>query len=237
MKFNTIIIDDEALARKSLSILCNKHSLINLVSEFESAVSAISFIEENQVDLILLDIEMPEMTGIEFLDALPNLPQVIITSSHTDYAYEAFEFDVDDFLKKPVLIDRFNKAIDKVNTNREAFISKQKSINQASANHELYVKSNGRLNRLPYDDILYFENVGDYIKVITLSSGNHIIHGALKAIDKKLQYPRFLKVHRSYIVNLDKIKNIEDNSIQIAEKVIPVSRAHKQNLINSLNIL
>ncbi len=100
----------------------------------------------------------------------------------------------------------------------------------------MYLKSDGKLIRVPYSDVLYFENVGDYIKVIT-SNGNYVIHGALKSIDARLSYPRFFKVHRSYIVNLDYIKDIEDNTLVIDKKVIPISRAHKPTLLKSLNIL
>ena len=106
----------------------------------------------------------------------------------------------------------------------------------SSAATELYVKSDGKFVRLPYNEILYFENVGDYIKVIS-ERGMHIIYGALKALAEKLSYPRFLKVHRSYIVNLDKIVDIEDNSLVIGKKVIPISRAHKPIIMNSINII
>ena len=228
----TIIVEDEIMARKSLEKLCEKIDSIQLVKSFSNAEDALSFLKENQIELILLDIEMPGMTGIELLDQIPYLPQVKFTTSNKEYAYEAFEYEVTDFLKKPVTSQRFDKAIKKVVHVKDH----RNAVALSSAANELYIKSDGKYIRLAYDDIYYFENVGDYIKVLT-SHGNYIIHGALKAIDQKIMNPRFLKIHRSYIVNMDKIKDIQDNNLIINNKVLPVSRAFKSILMNSINLI
>lgn len=232
MTLKTIVVDDDLMARESLKRMCEKADNLSFVESLEDGNAALKFLENEQVDLILLDVEMPGISGLELIDKLPYLPQIVITTSNTDYAFDALEYEVTDFLKKPVQQPRFLKAIEKV-VLRQDQLSKMHSL---SASKELYVKTDGRLTRLDYDDIFYFENVGDYVKVIS-SKGNHIIYGALKAIDEKLVHPRFLKVHRSYIINLDKIVDIEDNSIVINDKVIPISRAHKPVLLKSLNIL
>ena len=236
MIFKTIIVEDEPLARKSLERLCGKADQIALLNSFEHATEALNFLEQQSVDLILLDVEMPEISGLELIDKLPYLPQIIITSSKAEYALDAFEYEVTDFLKKPVSQERFVKAMVKAVEREDALNQKMSNLSSASAANELYVKSDGRYTRLPYDNILYFENVGDYVKVVT-TDANYVIHGALKAIDARLEYPRFLKVHRSFIVNLDHIVDIEDNSLVIDKKMIPISRAHKPVLIQSLNIL
>jgi len=236
MAFKTIVVEDEPLARKSLERLCERSDKLELTGSFENAESALEFVEENSIDLIMLDVEMPGMSGLELMDKLPYLPQIIITSSKPEYAFEAFEYDVTDFLKKPINRERFVKAIEKVVERDSALTTQHNNRSSASAANELYVKSDGRYTRLSYNDILYFENVGDYVKVVT-KEANYTIHGALKSIDAKLEYPRFLKVHRSFIVNLDMIVDIEDNSLVIAKKMIPISRAHKSVLMNSLNIL
>jgi len=236
MIFKTIVVEDEPLARKSIERLCSKSNQLDLLKSFENAMLALDFLEKESVDLILLDVEMPEISGLELIDRLPYLPQIIITSSKAEYASDAFEYDVTDFLKKPVSQERFIKAISKAIEKDAALHQKMNSLSTASAANELYVKSEGRYTRLPYDSILYFENVGDYVKVVT-ANANYIIHGALKTIYAKLEYPRFLKVHRSFIVNLDHIVDIEDNSLVIGQKMIPISRAHKPVLIKSLNIL
>ena len=175
---------------------------------------------------------MPELTGLELLDKLPTLPQVIFTTSNKEYAYEAFEYEVTDFIKKPITKNRFLKSIQKA-VNRDSYL---KEIARDSNLKEIYVRVDGRLVRISIDDILYFENVGDYVKVITVDKV-HVINIALKHLHVKLNHPRLLKVHRSYIVNMDKIKDIQENTLVINKKVIPISRAHKAIVMNSINII
>lgn len=232
MSLRTIVVDDDMMARESLKRFCLKSAELSFLESLEDGHSALKYLEKEQVDLIFLDVEMPGISGLELIDKLPYMPQIVITTSNTDYAYDALEYEVTDFLKKPINLVRFQKSVSKVVERQERL----NSLLSLSAERELYVKSDGKLIRLDYNDILYFENVGDYVKVIT-TKGNHIIYGALKTINEKLVYPRFIKVHRSYIVNLDKIVDIEDNSIVISDKVIPISRAHKPLLMNSLNII
>jgi len=227
-----IIVEDEIMARKSLENLCGRYDQLDLIGSFDNAEDAFKSIETESVELILLDIEMPRMTGLELIEKIPYLPQVIFTTGNKDYAYEAYEYDITDFLKKPISADRFDKALQKVFRIKE----QRNAIALSSAKHELYIKSDGRYIRLDYDDILYFENIGDYIKAFT-KHGSYVFHDTMKALDQKILNPRFLKVHRSYIVNLGKIKDIEDNTIVIDKKVIPVSRAYKSILISSINIV
>jgi DNA-binding LytR/AlgR family response regulator len=229
----TIIVEDEIMARKSLEKLCSKNSHIHLVESFENAEDTLDYLSsDNDIDLLLLDIEMPGLSGIDLLDRLKIRPQVIFTTSHTDYAYEAFEYEVCDFLKKPILADRFTKSVLKA----KQILDQLNDSSNFSAENEIYIKQDGRFIRIPYKSVYYFENVGDYIKVFT-EKGNFIIYGALKTVDAKLSYPGFLKVHRSYIVNLEKIKDIEDNTLVIEKKVIPISRAYKPILFKTINIL
>lgn len=232
MKLNCIIIEDELMARKSLEILCGKINTLNLIASFESTESARDILEKEPIDLIFLDVEMPGMSGIEFLETLSVIPQVIIISSNPEYAYDAFEFNATDFLKKPVTQKRILQAIKK---------AEKRNIQLAyntieSAKKEIYIKSEGKYVRLAFESILYFENVGDYVKVVTTNS-THIIYGSLKSIDEKIINPRFLKVHRSYIINLDKIVDIQDNTLVIAQKVIPISRLYRAVLFSSINLL
>lgn len=231
-KLKCLIVEDELMSRKSLSALCEKMEHIHLEAGFESAQEALSYLQKNTVDLIFLDIEMPEMTGLQLLDQLIITPQIIFTTSHKDYAFEAFEYDVTDFLVKPITPKRFQKAVEKALKRKELL----DAVAMASARHEIYIKTEGKYIRLAYTSILYFENLGDYIKVIS-EKGTYIIHGSMKSLDMKIQHPRFLKVHRSYIVNLEKIVDIQDNSLVIQDTVIPISRAHKAVLMKSINII
>jgi DNA-binding LytR/AlgR family response regulator len=231
-KIRTIIIDDEPMARTSLTRLCEQQDCLDIMTTLESASESIPYLTENQVDLIFLDIEMPGMTGLELLESLPYLPDVIFTTAHRDYAFEAFEYDVIDYLKKPVTQSRFLNAIKKVKLKR-----KQRDIAAStSARNEIYIKEDGRLIRLPLESILFFKNVGDYVRVIT-KEGKYIIHGSIKALNEKLNHPRFLKVHRSYIINLGHVKDIQDNSIVIDGNLIPVSRSHMSALMQSINVI
>ncbi len=232
MKLRTILVEDELMARKSLEKLCKSTDIIDLVDSFESPEKALPVINKDKVDLLFLDIEMPGLTGLELLDHIDYMPQVVFTTSKKEYAYDAFEYDVTDFIKKPVTSSRFSQAVEKV---KEQALRMDQS-GSFSSEREIYLKQDGRLIRVPYEAIYYFENVGDYIKVHT-EMGNFIIYGALKSIDAKLDYAGFLKVHRSYIINLSHIKDIEDNTLVIQKAVIPISRAHKPLLLKTINIL
>lgn len=232
MALKTVIIDDEKIAIKSLENLCKKVATLDLKASFEDPIEALNYVTKESIDLMLLDIEMPELTGLELLDKLPSLPQVIFTTSNKEYAYEAFEYEVTDFIKKPITKDRFLKSIQKA-VSRDSYL---KEIARDSNLREIYVRVDGRLVRISIDDILYFENVGDYVKVITVDKV-HVINIALKHLHVKLNHPRLLKVHRSYIVNMDKIKDIQENTLVINKKVIPISRAHKAIVMNAINII
>lgn len=230
---NTILVEDNEMALAALEQYCSTASDIVHLASFKNGEDTLAYVNsERDIDLIFLDIEMPRMSGFELMDNLPFSPQVIFTTSNKEYAFDAYEYDVIDFLVKPLEIKRFNKSVQKAVSNYE----KRNSVALSSAATELYVRSDGKLIRISYDDVLYFENVGDYIKVIT-TKGMHVIYGALKSLAERLKHPRFLKVHRSYIVNLDKIVDIEDNSLVIGQKVIPISRAHKPIVMNGINII
>ena len=227
-----LIIEDEIMSRKSLVKLCEKVDSLELIGEFDDGNEALELIKKSEIDLIFLDIEMPKISGIELLEKLPYLPQIIFTTSNKEYAFAAFEYDVTDFLKKPISTSRFIQSIEKVKLRKQQL----EAVTNSSAKSEIYIKVEGRLIRIPYSEIFYFENVGDYIKVIS-SLGNFVFYGTIKSLDQRIMNPRFLKVHRSYIINLDKIKDIEDNTLVINNKVIPISRAHKPILMRSLNLI
>ncbi|MEZ4951598.1 MAG: LytTR family DNA-binding domain-containing protein, partial [Saprospiraceae bacterium] len=220
MILKSLIIDDDSMARKALEKLCESEPQIQVIASFENAEKAIEWMAEETPDLIFLDVEMPGISGIEFLERLPVMPMVIFTTGNQQYAFEAFEAQAVDFLKKPILRNRFKIAVQK------AITTSEQAVESSSSQQDIYVKENGRLIRIELSDILYFENVGDYVRVKTENS-SHILHGTMKGIDHKITDPRFLKVHRSYIVNLHKIKDIEENTLVIDKTVIPISRAHK----------
>lgn len=231
-KLKTIIVDDEVMALKAMQRLCQKTEKIQLLQSFDTSKEALDYLGQNEIDLLFLDVEMPGLSGLELLEQLDYHPQVIITSSNTEYAYDAFEYDVTDFLKKPVNLPRFMLSLEKVERELDQL---QQLADQSSAK-EIYIRSDGSLTRIPIETILYFENIGDYVKIITKEK-NHIIQIGLKALHEKLNHPRLLKVHRSFIVNLDHVVDIRDNSMVIQSKVIPISRAHRSIVLNAINII
>jgi DNA-binding LytR/AlgR family response regulator len=228
-----LIVDDDKMACTALQRLCGKQEQLEVVATCESAEEALEFFKNDQdgIDVLFLDMEMPGLSGTELLDRLPVSPMVIFTTSKADYAFDAFEYGAIDFLKKPISQPRFEQAIQKLLT-----IQNENMHFQATTS-DIYVRTDGKFVRLGCNDILFFENVGDYIRIRTATGSNHIIHGTLRSVDERLNDPRFLKVHRSFIINLDKIVDIEENNLVIEKSVIPISRAHKPILMNRLRIL
>ena len=232
---NCILVDDDLMARKTIERLCSKNDRLRLLASYESGEEALNALNKNaeadkdsEIHLIFLDMEMPNLSGIEMLDRLTGVsPMVIFTTSKTDYAFEAFEYQAIDYLKKPITQARFDQAVEK------ALRMKQEAQQYQEESNEIYVRTDGKLVRVSCDDILFFENVGDYVRVKT-ANNSYIIHGTLKGVDEKLNNSRFLKVHRSFIVNLKKIVDIEENTLVIEKTVIPISRAHKPILMSRL---
>ncbi|CCH55142.1 two component transcriptional regulator, LytTR family [Fibrisoma limi BUZ 3] len=232
MILKCIIVDDELMARKSLQRLCEQHESLELLAVCENATEALKVLAEQEVDLIWLDVEMPGLSGFELLERLPATPQVVLTTTKTEYAFDAFQYQVADYLKKPIAIPRFKLAVEKV-----LELSNRSKTIQATANHrkDIYVKTDGRYIRIPYETISYIENMGDYVKIIT-NQQTFVVYTTMKSLEEKLGR-EFLRVHRSYIVHLDKIVDIEENNLVIANKVVPISRANKAELMNRLNLL
>lgn len=226
-----LIVDDEEMSRTNLQLLCEKIEDLEIMGICKNALDAFQWLQKDSVDLLFLDIEMPGLTGIELVRNASELPLVIFTTSKTDYAAEAFDLKelVVDYLIKPVTLPRLLKALERVRK-----LSVTPPI--VAGLSYIFIKTDKRLVRIDLEDLLYVETVGDYVLFKTKDQ-QHIVHSSLKGIDEKLQHPNFLKVHRSYIVNLTKIVDIEENTLVIEKKVIPVSRAHKGLLMQKINLI
>lgn len=220
------------MSRRSLERMCEQHGSLTVLATFDNAVDALAFMAGQAVDLIWLDVEMPGLSGLEFLGKLPSMPCVVLTSTETKYAYDAFQYQVTDYLKKPITLPRFNLAVQKV---LERSRSTPTKISSPAGREEIYIKTDGRYIRLPFNSISYIENTGDYVKIYT-NAQTYIVYATMKYLEEKLG-AQFLRVHRSYIVHLDKIVDIEENTLVINSKVIPISRANKSELMNRLNLL
>ena len=172
---------------------------------------------------------MPGENGFGLLDKLLYMPKVILTTSKTDYAFDAFQYNVSDYLKKPFSFNRFQESINKVAEAND-------KVKVETAKEDFFIKTEGKFIRLNYQDILYIESLGDYVKYFT-DSKFYLTHSTLKAVEEKMKTKYFMKVHRSYIVNLNKIKDIQDNSIVINGKVIPISKSMKPEVMGRINVV
>lgn len=235
---NCIIIDDEALARTVVAKLCSKFPQLDVIEEFSNAIDAIKFLNKDSVDIIFLDIHMPGFTGFDFIQTLKYEPKIVLTTSDTNFALDAYEYDtVIDYLVKPITLERFEKTIKKIE--KSLLQKKTNPIDtgeKSDVGDELYINIDRRLIKIKFNDILFVEAKGDYIEVKT-SKDIYRVHSTLKNINEKLPSHIFLQVHRSYIINFSKIIDIEDNSVLIEKSVIPISRANKPEIMRRLNLL
>ena len=231
MNLNSIIVDDEPISRSFLERYCEKIATVNVLGSFPDSETALAFLQKNEVDILFLDVEMPGDTGFQLLDKLTVMPKVILTTSKTDYAYDAFQYNVTDYLKKPFSYVRFQESVSKA---YEAFADKKEQVKEAKK-EDVFIKSDGKLTRLNYDDILYIESVGDYVKYCTPDK-KYITHSTLKAVEEKINGQHFMKVHRSFIVNLRKISNIQEYTLLIGSSLIPISKLLKTEVMGRLNL-
>ncbi|OUR94601.1 DNA-binding response regulator [Flavobacteriales bacterium 34_180_T64] len=235
---NCIIIDDETTARIVINQLCSNSAGLTVIDEFSNAIQAIKYLNQNEVDLIFLDIHMPDFTGFDFIQSVKNPPKIILTTSDTNFAIQAFEYDcIVDYLVKPILLPRFEKAIQKAE-NASLRMNDSLSVDkvETTSGNDLYVNIDRRLIKIDMPSIYLIEAKGDYINVKT-EDKNYTVHSTLKKIEEKLPDYLFLKIHRSYIINIKKIIDIEDNSVLIKKDVIPVSRSKRPELMKRLNLL
>lgn len=216
-----IIVDDDPLSREALRNSIGQHPDLRLEGSYHNALEAKMALAKKDLDLVFLDVEMPEMTGFELLNSYKNIPQVVMVTSNKNHAFEAFRYDVTDFISKPLEHTRFSQAIDRV-------LKYAQSMPQRVEEHNLVIKSDGVLIKLNSSEIDYVEAMGDYIKVV-LADTNHVVHSTMKAFITQLP-ESFLRVHKSYIVNLDKVLEIDDSYLVGEYFNLPVSRSYKNDV-------
>jgi len=225
---NCIIVDDDELARLAVRKCIDRHPDLSLVEEYDSAQDALEGLKDLKCDIVFLDVEMPEMTGLEFISAMNNDAHIVIVSSKSEYAVEAYNFDVADYLTKPVDFDRFCKSVTRVE-NISQGIRKDDSAN-------LFVKVDSKFIKLDLNEIRYIEALSDYVSIFT-DKGRHIILGTMKSMVNKLDPNQFVRTHRSFIVNLKRIESIQEGYVSIEGKQIPVSRGSKENLMKHIKLI
>lgn len=232
---NCIIVDDDQISCKILEGYVAKSSALNLVGTFNDSVEARNVITKRQdIDLIILDIKMPEMDGFDFIMSLDNPPNIILVTSAEEYALKAFDFNVIDFLLKPVSYGRFCKAIDKT----IRYYSRKEST--GTGDEEIFIKKSSSLVKLKLKDIVFIEALENYVTLNT-SDDRFTIHFTMKAIENQLPSGVFIRVHRSYIINKSMIQSIKENTLDLlvgdTVKSIPVGKSFRDTLLNDINVM
>jgi|SRR5579871_4520816 len=233
MKLNCIIVDDEPVARKLLEEYISDTDFLQLVGKAENPVKASALLTENKTDLLFLDINMPKMSGIEFLRSAKELPLTIMTTAYTEYAIEGFELNVLDYLVKPFSYERFLKACTKA---KEYYELKNTKINDTTNNihaNYFFVKCDGRIEKVLYEELVYVEAMLNYI-VLHTQDKKLMVYLTMKNIAEQLPENIFLKIHKSTIVNINKIKSIEGNEINLGKAKVVISQGLQENVMKEI---
>ena len=224
-----VIVEDIQMAADILKKFCEKTGFLTVKAHFLTVDAALPYLEEHAVDLLFLDVEMPGATGFDLLDCLTSQPKVILTTSKTEYAFDAFQYNVYDYLKKPFTYKRFLESVQKV--------FRLEPVDKAvdAADH-IFIKVDTKLIKLLNDDILYIESMGDYVRFVTASK-KLISLNTMKNLEEKLNKACFVKVHRSYMVNLSKIDDLQGNTMYIKGNEVPIGKGHRDEVLKRLNII
>lgn len=236
MKLKCIAVDDEPLALRVIESHIEKLANVELVAKCSNAIQAFDLIRNKTIDLVFLDIQMPELTGIEFIKSLCNPPAVVFTTAFRNYAIEAFDLDVLDYLLKPISFERFLKAINKYYDHRQSNPVKPKNlvVDAASVKDHLFIKKNKTMVRVLFEEILFIESMKDYVKIHTATE-THFIKYQISQLESELPGGRFLRIHKSFIVPIDKITTVAPGGIGIGDHKIPVGRNYKELVLKQLN--
>lgn len=224
----TVIVDDEPLALEVLKTYIAEMSNLELVASCKNALEANEVLKHNDIDLLCLDVQMPQITGIDFLKSLKNPPMVLLTTAHPEYALEGYELDVVDYLMKPISMERFMKAVNKV---EERLARTETHVTE----DHVFVKADKKFVKVYFKDILYIEGLKDYV-IIRNEEGRVITLQTMKSLENKLPQDRFIRIHRSFIVNIDKIQSVMGNMLEVIEKgapkFIPVGKNYRDQLMD-----
>ena len=228
-----LIVDDEPMARDVIRRYIENIPSLRIAGEFGNAIDATLFLQENKVDIIFLDIRMPQLTGTDFVRSLRNIPKIIFTTAHKEYAHEGFELDVVDYLLKPIRFDRFLRAVNKAFPQRQQ--ETENPVNGSGYEMKfalpfIYLKVDRKMVKIMLDDILYVESDKDYVKIFTTGS-TIITRQTISAVEAMLAENKFFRIHRSYIVSLDKIKSFTNEIVEIGNKELPIGKLFRNSFL------
>jgi two-component system, LytTR family, response regulator len=233
MQVKCIIVDDEPMARDVIRRYIQKIPTLKLLGEFGNAIEATIYLQDQSVDMIFLDIKMPQLSGTEFVRSLRNVPKIIFTTAHKEYAHEGFELDVIDYLLKPIRFDRFLRAVNKAFPQRlqeVEGISPLTAVENKPANSFIYLRVDRKMIKVLLADILYIESDKDYVKVFT-DKGFTITRQTIASVEAMLSESQFIRVHRSYIVSLNKLQSFTAETVEIGNKELPIGKLYRNNFL------
>ncbi|MTI30949.1 LytR/AlgR family response regulator transcription factor [Xanthovirga aplysinae] len=241
MKIKCLIVDDEQLARTLLSEYISKIPQLELVGQCKNPLEAMETLQGEAIDLMFLDIQMPELTGIEFLKTLPGKPVVVFTTAYPEYALEGYQLDVTDYLLKPFSFERFvqsvNKASELIKLKKEVKKGEKEipePLPETKVTEEfIIINADHKLYRVKLNDILYIEGLKEYVRYHTKDQ-KIIALQSLKSLEESLPYEQFIRVHRSYIVSMANIKTLEGNQVEVAGKMIPIGKSYKEEVLKRI---
>jgi len=228
MKLNCVIVEDSTLQRMLIVKLVSNHPNLRLIGNYSNAIEAKNCLTVNDIDLIFLDVEMPVINGFNFLDALKVKPQIVFVTAKTDYAIKAFEYNATDYLQKPVSLDRFNAAVKRALDNYT--LTHEQPL---ESGEHIFIKSNLKKLKIYTAKIKWIEAYGDYVKVVTEDASNLVL-STMKSFENDLSKERFIRVHKSFIINIDKVERYNSKFAEIGPTKIPLSRNKKENLAKAL---
>jgi len=230
-----IIVDDEELAQNVIEKYISSIPWLELLQKFDNAIETISYLRDNTIDLMFLDIRMPELSGLKMLNTLKNAPKVILTTAYSEYALESYNYSVVDYLLKPVELDRFLIAVNKASQQIQLESKlKGQRVDYTKAANYLFVYQDQNTYKVDFDDILYIKAEGNYISIKT-NEKNYITRETMKSIEKQLAEDIFVRVNKSYIVSIQKIERVFGNTIVIADDEIPIGKIYKMKFLEILN--
>lgn len=233
MRINCIVIDDELPAIDQMEEYISRVPFLNLLKSFDNAIEPINYLKTNHVDLIFLDIEMEGFTGLQLLKSLQHKPKIVFTTAYDQYAIEAFDLNVSDYLLKPISFERFIKSLDKIFDSFAEHERKQEGEPVYKRDY-FFVKTEFRMQRIDFNNILYIEGMSEYLRIVTIKEKTMTLQ-SFKNMEETLPKNNFVRVHKSYIVALNKIDSVERNRIRIGNKLIPVSNTYKDTFNLMIN--
>ena len=230
MKFNCLIVDDEPIAQQILESYIKQIDALILVGKCSNAFEALNVLHREKIDVLFLDIKMPSLSGLDMLKTLQNPPKVILTTAFSEFGVESYEYGITDYLLKPIPFERFLKAVNKILIPQYTPLVTTQTEEKAEEPTFIFFKADKKIHKYYFTDILFIEGSGNYVKIHTLNEKPLVVLDKLTELQNKLPKKQFIRVHKSFIINVSHIQKIEGNMIKIEDKVIPISATFKPNL-------